>query len=415
MAVIEDRLRETFEAQAALARGVDDPAGRAIRRARAIRRRRTLGSGTAAVACVVLALSGAVWAQARMPSANGGVAGPALLPSAVPTGVVNGAPAPEPEPTASVAAPKANLMSAAGGVRAIGLDLRVGRQLWTVADRRFTLTGVGPVTRVYRVPLGWVYGGAEQVRLLRPDGTSVPMGRFGTDWLVSADGGRLAYAQGQRLVVYRLSGHGPTAGVTIALPAGARPIAFAGKHVIIGSAGDAAYAAVAPGVAGPPAWNRDVVTVYGAVGDEVAGLVAEDDGPRRCLAALDAVRGFGIARSGLCRTGREADPKAVLAPDGRWLAEAGAECIVLLRFDRALADGRSTVPCPVVSEVPPTWVDAVTLATAEAGRVVLCRTDGTIRRVALPDGTARDWAFVPRLAAPAAPQTDAPAGPGPRS
>jgi hypothetical protein len=417
---IEDRLRETLAAQADTVRAVDDPAGRAIRRGQAVRRRRSVGSGLAAAVCAVLVLTGAVWAQARLlPAADGSVAGPHLAPDAPVGRATRPAPAPRPEPTAGIVAPKASPVAAPAGVRTVGLDLRVGAQLWTVTGRRLPLSGVGQVVRVYRIPAGWIYGGADQVRLLRPDGSSEPLGRLGPDWVVGPDGARLAYVRDGRLVVHRIDKRGLAAGVTAAVPDDARPTAIVGTRVVV-SSGDGSYAVVVPGGAARPVWNRAVLAVYGALGGDVAALVAY--GGEACLALLEPDRALAVLRRGSCRPRAQADPKAVLAPDGGWLAELGDDGAVLRRFDRAVRDAPAAVACPVGDDARLAWVDAGTLAAAADGRVTLCRIDRSVVTVRLPDrvdqtaaepsvdGAADasaavaaegDWALVPAYAPPA--------------
>jgi hypothetical protein len=398
MTSIEDQLRGILAARADMARAMDDPAGRAIRRGRALRRRRALGSGLAAAMVVVLGLSGAVWVHARLlPSAdNGGAGGPLVLPLDPPA-----SPAGSAEPAVALVAPEAST-SEGDAVRAIGLDLLVGRQLWTVAGRRYALTGVGKVLQAFRVPLGWVYGGAEQVRLLRLDGSSVTLGAFGPRWLVSPDGARLAYGQSRRLSVHRLGKRGLGGGVTVTVPTRVRPVAFAGGQVVVVSGENGDFGSFAPDQPEQPyrpVPTKGLVSVYGPAGDEVAGLVWEDGRAEVCLAALQAGRrGLVEVRRGSCRSAPIAGAaKAVLGPDGGWLAEPGPDGTALVEVNRALRGIERTVACPVVSKAAPVWLDGTTLVVAAERRVVRCRTDGSTEYVALPEDLPAGWAFVPRL------------------
>jgi hypothetical protein len=396
MTAIEDQLREILAARVETSRTVDDPAGRAIRRGRALQRRRALGSGLAAALVVVLGLSGAVWIQARLPPAagNGPGGGPLVLGQAASPSPSGGA-----QPPVALVAPKASPYDGRGAVRAIGLDLLVGRQLWTVTGRRYALTGVGQVLQAFRVPLGWVYGGAEQVRMLRLDGSTVTLGAFGPRWLASPDGTRLAFAQSRRLSVHRLGRRGLSGGVTVTVPARTRPVAFAGGQAVIASGDDGDFGSFVPGQPYRPVPAKGLVSVYGVAGDEVAGLVWEGGRAQLCLAALMAGRrGLVEVRRGACRS----EPivgaaKAVLGPDGGWLAEPGPDGTVLVEVDRALRGAERTVSCPVVSTTTPVWLDNTTLVAAAERRVVRCRTDGSTEYLALPDGLPAGWAFVPRL------------------
>lgn len=419
---LEDELRQLFAARAEIARVPEDPAGRAIRRARTVQRRRTIGSGVAAALVAVLVLGGAVSLQVRFHGNTDIVTlGPLMVPGSDPPAPTT-SPASVPAATVAPAAPHAQPASEGWRLKLIGLDLRVEQQLWSVSGRRYRLTGVGEVTRVYRVPAGWVYGGAEQVRLLRQDGTTVALGSFGPRWVVSPDGGRVAYVRGDRLAVYRIARRGLTGGVAAIVPEQAQPIAFAGTHVIIWGGADGQFgslsstdlsptdlsptdlssadpraAEVSAARSAEPAWNKALMNVYGATDERVAGLIVEDGGAM-CLAALDVSKeGLEVTDRGSCRPEGSDDPGAVLAPGGRWLARPDANGTSLVELDRALVDQETAVSCPVISKVPPVWVDAQTLATADDSHVVRCRTDGAAEYVPLPEGLAADWEFVPDL------------------
>ena len=392
---LEDQLRAVFAARVEASRSVDDPAGRAIRRARTVRRRRSLGSGLALAIVAVLGLSGAVWIQARLTPATGnGVAGgPVLLPHDEATS----AEAPPPPVTDAPGRPTAEAAPPGGTARDIGLDLQVGLQLWTVAGPRYALNGVAEVTRIYRVPLGWVYGDAQQQRLLRLDGRSIELGNFGTRWLVSPDGARMAAVRDRRLSVYRIGVQGLATESEVPAPADARPVAFVGKQVLVSSG--KRYAAFPPVGSDGPVWTQGLVSVYGATSDSVAGLVADPDRDEVCLASLEpASDGLVVISTGSCRVDLPAsEAKPLLAPGGGWLAEPDEDGTRLVDFRSALDDAQRPVACPIPAEVPPVWLDATTLVVADGRQAVRCRIDGYTEYIDLPTGLASDWSFVPRL------------------
>jgi hypothetical protein len=392
---LEDQLREVFAAQAETSRSVDDPAGRAIRRARTVRRRRNVGSGLALGIVVVLGLSGAVWLQARLtPAADNGVAGGPMM---LPRDEATSAEAPPPPQRRAPERPTTAASAGGGTVHDIGLDLQVGLQVWTVTGERHALTGVAEVRRIYRVPLGWVYGDARQQRLLRLDGRSIALGNFGTRWLVSPDGARLAAVRDRRLSIYRIGVRGLTREVEAPAPADGRPVAFIGKQVLVSSG--KRYAAFPPIGSDGPVWTQGLVSVYGATSDSVAGLVADPDRGEVCLAALEPAHdGLVVISTGSCRADPPAtEAKPLLAPGGGWLAEPDEEGTRLLDFSSALDDVQRPVACPVPAEVPPVWVDGTTLVVTDGRQAVRCRIDGYTEYIDLPAGLAADWSFVPRL------------------
>jgi hypothetical protein len=279
-----------------------------------------------------------------------------------------------------------------------GLDLRVGRQLWSVTGERLPLAGVGAVTRVYRVPLGWVYGGAEQVRLLRPDGTSTVLANPGTHWLVSPDGALLAYVRSRQLTISKIGKRGLVPVAAVAVPEPSRPVAFAGEHLVVAGGRAGPYGLLSLTAPAPPRWNAHVADVYGAAGDRVTGLVRGAGTDALCLATLRAVADTLVPTgTGACRSEPVAEATRELAPDGKWLAETGADATTLVRVDRALAGGEATVSCPGAGPVAPVWTDPTTIVAGGGRRAVRCGTDGSAEYAALPAGVTGDWALVPRL------------------
>jgi hypothetical protein len=389
---LEDALRETFQAQAQARPAIDDLANAAIRRGRAVQRWRMASAGLAMAVVLTLVLGGAVSLHGRvLPTAGDEPVGP---PAAMPEPEFV---APEAEP---VLAQRAMAQSKAR-LRLIGLDLRVGHQLWTVDGRRLSLSGVGLVTRVYRVPVGWVYGGDERVRLLRTDGSSVALHSGDDRWLVSPDGSRLAAVNEGRLMVSAVAPSGLGKGLTMPIPDGASPVAFAGDTVVIRNGSAGAYDTLVPSAAYQATWNDAVVAVYGSSDGMVFGLVRDGRRKTHCLAALKrASSGLVVAETGGCAAAGPDVTRSRLAPDGRHLAQPVRDRIVLIDVPRALGKGRTvTVVCPVATAVPPAWVDGTTLVASDKRSMVRCNTDGTSQELPLPEGLPSDWDFVPTLTA----------------
>ncbi|WP_422771923.1 hypothetical protein ACN28C_02060 [Plantactinospora sp. WMMC1484] len=383
--MLEDSLRDMFAARVDTAPAADDPAGRVIRRGRVSRRRRAVGSLVAVAAALVVVTAGATtlgggWLPDRTTAGPAGFNVDSLADVTV-------APV-EPPPS--------------GRDTGVGLDIRSGGRLWTADGRRLSLGGVGEVTRAYRVPGGWVYAGAKQVRFLRPDGTSVALSGEDDRWALSADGDRLAFQLDTTLYIARVGPDGLALMDHVEVPAGTWPVAFSGDRVVV-SDGSRGYGFV--DLARPqrqPIRNAEVTAIYGVRGDGLVGLVREEDGPRNCLASIAASSGrLQGVRSGGCGLGLDAGAAGgALGPDGRWLVRQRASEVALIEVDRVLDGVTGVVSCPVTAAVAPVWADERTLVTGDAEQVVRCRTDGTGETVPLPEGVSEEWQLVPRMAAP---------------
>lgn len=384
--MLEESLREMFAARVEYAPSTHEVAARAIRRGRAIRRRRTVASSLAAATALVLTI-GAVgsfggWWQVEERGRPGTAAGLDPLPEGTATSEAAPTPTPGPE-------------------NGIGLDLRVGDLLWTSDGRQLRLTGVGEVLRSYRVPDGWVYGGAANVRLMRPDGTSVSLSGEEDRWVVSPDGGRIAFVVGTALYVADLRATGLAVRASRNVPPAATPVAFVGDRVAV-SAGSLGFDVLDPAKADPPAWNPDVVAIYGSQQDTAIGLVRLPGQPGFCVAQLTRTgAGLRPEATGACDLGLDtAGSPPRLAPDGAWLAAADAGRINLVDLTRALRGHRAVVSCQVRSRATPAWADAGTLVTDDGSDVVRCHTDGSRQTVALPEGVTAGWELVPKLTTP---------------
>ncbi|MBE1486862.1 hypothetical protein [Plantactinospora soyae] len=390
MIMMEDSLREMFTAKVEAPPVADDPAGTVIQRGRSARRRRTVGSSFAVAAALVLVIAG-------MTTLGGGWLPDRSGPSSSVAGF--SVDSVDPYSTAPVDPPVEPSLAARN--TGIGLDIRSGDQLWTTEGRRLSLTGVGEVTRVYRVPAGWVYAGAGKVRLLRPDGSARSLSGEDDRWVLSADGNLFAFQIGTTLYYAKITTSGMAVVGDVPVPADSWPVALTAERVVI-SNGPHGYGFVNLTQPAAPLRNANVTAVYAPAGADLVGLVREKNGSRTCLARLAPdggqllpvrVDGCALGLSGTAADGG-------LAPDGRWLAERRTADVALIDVERTLGGGSDLVSCPVTAAVTPVWADDRTVVTGDEGRVVRCRTDGTKDEVPLPDGVQESWQPVPRLIVP---------------
>jgi hypothetical protein len=407
-----------------------DLAGIAIRRARRIRRRRTAVTSVAAVVAFAATLSGAItlrdWqAPNDLPPAN--LADPLPRP-------------PDPAPSAArvkiAASDEGARLEASSGTspsdpfpsQGPRLDVWVGSELWTTAGKRMRLEGVDDVRRVYRVRAGWVYGGPQQVRLLRPDGESVPLAEVddraelpaaaplaarelsgdgapavatgSPSWVLSPDGTRIAFVAGQRLTVGTITASGLAARQTTLVAADAVPLLFFGDSVVLTTGRGDQYGIVRPGRTYELTWRDDITHVYGAYGTMLLGLARSATDPtRNCLVLIaQTADGLRPGQSRGCGLGLTAGSGAGLAsPDGRWLALPAKDDVQLVDVAAAMSGAARSSTCPVSARAVGTWESARTLVVADGGQAVRCAVTGSVETFRKPAGVPEDWQFVPSL------------------
>lgn len=385
--MLEDSLREMFAARVESAPSTQRAADRAVRRGRAIRRRRAAASSLAAALALTVTVGTTSMLGGWWRLGEGG------QPS-----VVTGFNA---DPARTATAGPERTPPTPGPENDIGLDLRVGDQLWTSDGRQLRLTGVGQVARAYRVPSGWVYGGATSVRLLRHDGTSVSLSGDDDRWVLSPDGDQIAFIAGTVLYVADLRPTGLAVRGSLDVPPTAAPVAFVGDRVAV-SVAALGFDVLDPVQRYTPAWNPQVVDVYGSHGETVAGLVRSTDQKKSCVAELTRTdTGLQPARTGGCDLAPSGSgPPARLAPGGDLLAVPGTSTVDVVDLGRALRGQNAVAHCPVRTVVTPAWADARTLVAADDRGVVRCRTDGAEQVVKPPEGIGTGWDLVPRLTFP---------------
>lgn len=399
--VLEDRLRDLFAATTQSAPSADDPAARAIARARVIRHRRL----TVAASAAALLVGTSVYGLGVLRGGDGS-APTGMLPNGAAVDAPSAVPSPpavaeaDRDPGTSATAAHPDLGDRPTG---IGLDVRAGDRLWTTGGSVVALPGVGSVTRAYRVAIGWVYGGEHGVRLLLlEDGTTKALSGNGDDWALDPAGERIAFVADGRLHVGAVTTRGlaVTAGAPIA--AGVRPVGFIGDSVLIRADGGG-HALFDPAAPAEPAFDTRVLTVLGPRADgATTALVREAGGDRVCLARL-AANGvtLTIGTTGGCALGltTDGDPGVRLSADGSHVYQAGDDGYRMTGVDRALGGDPGTEVCAAPTGTAAVWISADTLLAGANRTAVTCRADGTRETVALPADIGTGWQFVPRLGA----------------
>ncbi|HEX7743660.1 MAG TPA: hypothetical protein VF462_00125, partial [Micromonosporaceae bacterium] len=397
-------LRRMFAGRAAPVPATADAAGSAIRRARGIRRRRNTATSIAAAAALVVTVAGITSAGGWNTGADRRWTAP-IAPFDTTAGPA--------DPIGPTAAPSVTALMTPRTENRLGLDLLSGNQLLAADGRRIALTEVGEITRIYRISAGWVYGGADEVRLMRADGTSTSLIHSAKTWIVSTDGSRLAVVTGAALHIGRIEPSGLVVQPGAAVPAGAVPVTFVGNRVVLAApSSSGGFDLLDPARPARPAWNRDVLAVYGPHGSGLAGLVRRAGSPAPCVALLKAVPGLPVERSGRCTADLPPAGAARLSPSGAWLAGTDPTGVTFLDVARAVAGNASLIRCGVQPAVPPVWVGS-TVATSDGRNVVRCHSDGRRDELPPPDGIGPGWRLVPRLepSAPTPPRTAGPTKP----
>ncbi len=212
------------------------------------------------------------------------------------------------------------------------VDVLIKDELWLARGGRISLAGVDPL-KVYRVPAGWLVFGAASVAaptvsvwLLTDDGQRHLLADAEAYPLVAADGLRLAYRTGDRLVVGRIDG---TSIVTVASTTAGRfgPLAFTGDRIVLGyteTGGgidhiDLWDPAHGPFVASAAAQPMDFVGVVSAgVVARVGVGAAGESGERMMCLGLLAPDGFRTLKTA-CDIDAYPFYGSPISPDGHWL------------------------------------------------------------------------------------------------
>lgn len=409
MTAFEQALRAAMTDQVVDLPPMADPAGRAIARAAGVRRRANLGALVAGLAALVVLVGGV-------------------------TTVRN----PPIEQIMSDGA--ADLLANPPAIQSLGVDLRVGREIWTTEGDRLALPVSGDPTPAYvfRVPSGWIFGTpGTSARLLRADGVATDLGVNGSV-VVSADGTQVAGWRNRRAAVVALVDAKPGPIRTTALPDRAVLITFVGSMVVLGFRDADNPVRIShwdlwdPRSDYVPTSVTGIEAVYGPAydGSLIALVPRDSDDNALCLAKVkvsgSATLSVGTVRCGL---GEWAGGRGVISPDGHYVAgtvRAGStpaarrvgdddsdqdvrtgaveadgdglgERVRIYDLNTVFAAGRAVSVCPGAGRLMG-WESAHTLLVQDGSGLWRCGVDGSANRVPMPPiplGT--DWGIVSRL------------------
>lgn len=371
MTRLEDALRETFAGRVAEQPIVLDPAGKAIRRARVVRRRRR-ANGAAALAIATLLAGGVL--------RFGGAGDLWQRVTNRPSGPVPGT----------------------------RLDMWRADQLWTADGKRFTLPGDGQVRWVEAVPAGWLYGTSEhKVRMLNRYGVLIDPIADADSVVVSLDGSRIAWkhyfaggAPGQLVFSGMLGPTGVTGREMLTTTQVDAVVGIVGNHVILRADNQPhspVYDFWTPGENFEPTWNDEISAVLGEYTGGAVGLAYGDATRAKTCVARLALDPGGIHPHEKACVGPGSFIGGRISPDGRWLAIGTGSAELLIDLSTVFQDPGAVVQCP--NSVNPSdvfWEDArhVVLLTGP-GAWGRCGVDGTITQVPFP-APANAWTVVVR-------------------
>lgn len=217
-----------------------------------------------------------------------------------------------------------------GGV-ALPVDVVVPAGLRTATGELVDLGAVGPVAQASRTPGGWLVvgthpAGGSTLWYVPNAGPPAPLLAGPVAVAVAPDGRRVAWRDGDQLLVAPVDGGrlGPVR--RTGAPDRVVPTGFAGAAVLVrGPDPDQRYDLWWPERGGYRWSGRDpAVTVYGALPDgrTVVGQLPAADGGRPCLGLLDAARELATTRV-TCALPLAPGGRGTISPDGRWLVANG--------------------------------------------------------------------------------------------
>jgi len=369
-------LREMFRAQASDVPAGPDLSGVTVRRARKVARRRAAIGGLAVTVAFALTVGGVgVWRQWATPETGqdqdiAGVAG----------GKVEFEADDRQAPVVTGTAP-------------LTMDVVVGNRLYdsTSGNWRDLVGDVDPAG-VVRTPKGWLVGGTSKLRLLRTDGSLLPLLDAVDGWTASADGAEVAYVRGETLQLAKLGRDGlqPTINDTIA--PGWTPIGFLATAVLLTNADRSQYAV----------WWRDGTfdqagfsQVYpSAQADSFAVMPGSVGRPCLVRVSVGSGRLESAGAAGCNEVLERGAERSVASPNGQNLAtpfDGGLWIINLARSVSAAAANGAASPvwiasCASDADAVPVWQDDSTVITTFHGDLVACGVDGSQRTVELPRG-----------------------------
>jgi hypothetical protein len=398
---LERRLRQSLAqaADPAHAVGGPDPAGRAIRRARRIGRRRSV----AGVALVAVATAAATVGVAQLNTGDPRYAGPAWVGDPTPlfekpetTYLDATRPPSETSPQLQREQLSTSPLSS--------VDLVLTSQLRTASGGTVDLRPVGVVTQAHEAKDGWlVVGvpptGGSTLWYIRPDGGSREVLPAVDAVALAPDGRRVAWRDSARLFSAVIDDGNVKDATQTSAPAQGLPISFVGQGVVMArgraGAGQLGYDVwwPRPGTAYTPRWKEDAAGIYGPLPDgrTLVAQVSPKAGSRPCLALLDAVNALSVLKTA-CALQLKAGGPGSVSPDGQWLM-AGTDTPVAMLIDLRVAftkEPTAVAAGPAMTDQA-TWTDADTILHASSdGRLVRVRAGAKpeVEQVEVPGATA---------------------------
>lgn len=410
---LERALRDCLVGQTTCPPQVHDAAGRAIRRARRIRRTRAGGAmalGVCLLATVGVAGGGLLSSPAPTPEL---LAGPSM--SALPTATTSRPVAPAAPLPFSGELPREPLSA----IQLSPIDLVVAGKLHTFDGEQVDLAPLDEVTLASRISGGWLLvtgpptDGAATVWFMTP-GTAPTAVLPAVDAVaVDTDGSRIAWSRGTEVAVASVVGGKLTGTTTSPAPEQSRPVGFAGDAVLL--ARDPAersrgFSAWWPGQGEfEPSWSEHTSALYGTLPDgrTVVAQISDESG-RGCLALLDVRRGLTATRTA-CALPLAGDGRGAVSIDGRWLVANGvadtrsaseSELAMLVDLQRVFDDDTGSAVREAGQRLTgaAVWVDPDTVVhAAGVDQVVLIDVDrisndkgGGVEQIHLPVPVAPD-------------------------
>jgi len=380
MGMIEDALRETFDARAAHAPVLDDIAGRAIRGAGRARRRRTTMLTTLAVVALVAAGITALPGRRYQDRITG-------------TGVTAALPNVDPTAGYDVMEP-------------IPADLLNRNRLQLTDGRVFMLDGMGTVGGVWRVRDGWLAMSNEtyesSVWFIQPSGARKLLAT-GARAVVShgtkaRPGPQIAWSHDGQLSLATLDGDRLADVATTDGIGHLFPVLVVGDGVMLGGTGASGSIAIwdmwfpdrGPYKPTPVTSDR-ISRVFGATDDRIIALV---DG---CFTLVDPV-GFTLDRTN-CQLHFGSDTSVYPSPDGSWWLISSLDG-VLLYDPVAIWASVDPVRRWVRHVLSLTWLDRTSILMTTDDELIRAFTNdpGSLPTIALP-GQRQGIKVVPDLRA----------------
>ncbi len=395
--MLEDELREMFSARVSTPPATVDAAGVAIKQGRRSSRRRRVLVGVFALAAFAMLVGSAGMIKSLFTPAPGGLGGDLSYDRLFGLN--------EPD--------RGDIANHMGSV-SLPVDIRVGNILYTTDGRQLTLEGVSYVSKVVRVPAGWLYSDDTHLRLLAPDNVTHPVGDDVASWIASLDGARVARVSGTGVI--EVAAPDGSASVKTTATPDVHPSGFYGPALVVGRDQKGSSYWDGGSAAGLSAWNDRILAFYGAVNDSPLALERESN--TTCLAHLISTGSSGwqigerIGCGGLLNTAANSlgsTSAPTRSPDGRWLAVSTAAGVQLIDLHQTRTDAQSaSAGPPLISETCATgpdaqavWASPTTVITVDSqGGLLLCGVGGMRQTLQLPAGVTSGWELVPRFGMP---------------